>query len=64
MTKYLLKILGFPTSEPKREDDFLDFINGKSSEKIQIIRQVLREANAEQREIMRKYEKIIESTAK
>lgn len=60
MTKYLLKIFGFST-EPKREDDFLDFINGKSSEKSKVMRQVLREAGDEQRKVLQRYEKILES---
>lgn len=43
-------------SKEKESNDFSDFfVNAKSKEKAKVIRQVLREANEEQRELVKKY---------
>lgn len=39
----------------KSSSDFSDFFNKPSSDKAEVIRQVLREANEEQRKIVREY---------
>ncbi len=41
--------------EQKATSDFSDFFDKKSGYKVKVIRQILREANAEQREVVRKY---------
>lgn len=55
MTEKILKFMGFSKKEPEKKDDFSDFINAKSGDKIKIIRQVLREATEEQRVLMAKH---------
>lgn len=54
----LIKYLFGPTLEAREKNDFSDFfVKASSKEKAKVIRQVLREANEEQRETLRKYKK-------
>ncbi len=57
--RFLIKYLFGSSSESKEQkNDFSDFfIKASSKEKAKVIRQVLREANEEQRETLRKYKK-------
>lgn len=52
---FIFKILGFSESQPDRTDDFFDFINATSGDKVKVMRQVLREATDEQRNLLEKY---------
>ena len=57
MTQFLRKILGFVGGDaPIEKDDFSLFFDAKAADKAKIIRQVMREASAEQREVLKKYE--------
>lgn len=53
------KIKGFFTNlrggAPKASNDFSDFFNKPAGDKAKVIRQVLREANEEQRKVVREY---------
>ena len=55
MTDFILKWLGFSKAQPEKADDFFDFINSKSGDKVKIMKQVLREASDEQRNLLEKY---------
>jgi hypothetical protein len=52
-------IKGFFSSSKSKShaqaNDFSDFFDKKSGEKVKIIRQVLREANAEQKKLLREF---------
>ena len=55
MIEFIKYFLGFNKPE-ERKDDFSDFFQSASSkEKAKVIRQVLREANEEQREMVKKH---------
>ena len=45
----------FGAGETKRNSDFSDFFTKPAGEKAKVIRQVLREANEEQRKVVREY---------
>ncbi len=56
MTDFILKILGFAKGIPEKKDDFSHFfLEAKSNEKAKVIRQVLKEATAEQETLLKKY---------
>lgn len=41
--------------EPRKNSDFSDFFSKPAGDKAKVIRQVLREANEEQRKVMKEY---------
>jgi hypothetical protein len=56
MMRFIRNLFIHQGSETREKDDFSDFfLNAKSGEKAKVIRQVLREANKEQRELVEKY---------
>mgnify|MGYP001578046369 CR=1 FL=1 len=55
MTNFILRYLGLSKAETAEKDDFATFFDAKSGEKAKIIKQVMREASAEQREVLKKY---------
>jgi len=56
MMIFLKNLLFFKHPNAKNHNDFSDFfISANSREKAKVIRQVLREANEEQRELVKKY---------
>jgi len=56
MTHFFRKILGFAGGDVHVEkDDFSLFFDAKSADKAKVIRQVMREASDEQREVLKKY---------
>jgi len=56
MTDFILKMLGFSRETPEKKDDFsYFFLDAKSNEKAKVIRQVLKEATAEQETLLKKY---------
>ena len=56
MITFLKNLLFFKYPNAKDHNDFSDFfIKANSKEKAKVIRQVLREANEEQRELVKKY---------
>lgn len=57
MTGFILKMLGFARKEPEKADDFFAFINSKSSDKVKVMKQVLREASEEQQLLMQEYKR-------
>ena len=62
MITFLKNLLFFKGLTSKNHNDFSDFfIKTNSREKARVIRQVLREANEEQRELVRKYSEESES---
>lgn len=66
MTKFIKNLFGIGT-EPKatEKNDFSEFFaNAKSKEKAKMVRQVLREANEEQRAMMAEYKKSIPDNGK
>lgn len=55
MTKLIRDVFAsFGSGKDRRGSDFSDFFSKPSSDKAKLIRQVLREANAEQRRVMEK----------
>lgn len=60
MTKLLKGFFAvFAKKEEKKSSDFSDFFTKSSGHKAKVIRQVLREANAEQRKVIQEYRKEI-----
>ena len=58
MTTFIKNLFMRKESKEQENNDFSDFfLNAKSGEKAKVIRQVLREANEEQRELVKKYNK-------
>jgi hypothetical protein len=56
MMEFIKKITGTPTATSQKRDDFSDFfLHAKSSEKVKVIRQVIREATEEQKAVVKKY---------
>lgn len=56
MTKLIKGFLAtIRVGETKRNSDFSDFFTKPAGEKAKVIRQVLREANEEQKKMVRKY---------
>ncbi len=56
MTKIIKNIFIFFRGEKRKTpNDFSDFFDKPSRQKVKVIRRVLREANAEQRKIVREY---------
>lgn len=56
MTKFIKDIFAsLGVGEPKRNSDFSDFFTKPAADKAKVIRQVLREANEEQRKMVREY---------
>jgi hypothetical protein len=56
MINFILRCFGFSKTETREKDDFATFFDAKSGEKAKIIKQVMREASAEQREVLKKYQ--------
>lgn len=48
--------------EPKKSSDFSDFFGKPAGDKAKVIRQVLREANEEQRKVMREYKEHLKTS--
>jgi hypothetical protein len=60
MTQYLRHIWAHMTGAPQaKASDFSDFFTKSSGDKAKVIRQVLREANEEQRRVVEKYQKTL-----
>ena len=56
MTKFIAKILNKSKEKPEKGDDFSHFfLEAKSGEKAQIIRQIMKEATKEQEIVLKKY---------
>jgi len=56
MTKLIQGFLAtLGVGEPRRNSDFSDFFTKPAGDKAKVIRQVLREANEEQRKVVREY---------
>jgi hypothetical protein len=63
MMAFLKGLFGSKKTEKEEKNDFSGFfLDIKSKDKAKIIRQVLREATEEQREIMKEYEKKVKTT--
>jgi hypothetical protein len=56
MIKFISKILNTSKKKPEKGDDFsYFFLEAKSREKAQVIKQIMKEATEEQENVLRKY---------
>ena len=56
MTTFFTKIFNKSTQKPEKGDDFAHFfIEAKSREKTQLIKQIMKEATEEQESVLKKY---------
>ena len=62
--KAILSTLGTGKAPGARSSDFSDFFSKSSGDKAKIIREVLREANEEQRKVVQEYHRDFRTTAR
>jgi len=60
LIKGFLSTLG--GGERKKSSDFSDFFDKSAGDKAKVVRQVLREANEEQRKVMREYKEHLKTS--